>query len=237
MNNSIRLEDALQGVKLASDKTHYRVCNYCEAMCGVQVDYDAKAEVAEKVFRVRPDKSDTFSKGSMCPKASALGPLFLDPRRLKYPVKKLISDSGDIEWKTIKWEEAYTTVANNLKRIREQHGADSIGTYLGNPIVHNLGMMMFVKVLTKAIGSRNVYSATSMDQLPHHFAAHFMFGNEFRIPVPDIERTDHMIIMGANPMASNGSIMTSAGVSRRLQKIQERGGKVHRHRSPENRNR
>ena len=225
MNDGIRVENTHQGVKLASGETHYRVCNYCEAMCGIQVDFDAKAETPEKIFRVRPDKSDTFSKGSMCPKASALGPLFLDPKRLKYPVKKIISDNGDIEWKTIEWEEAYTTVADNLKRIREQHGTDSIGTYLGNPIVHNLGMMMFVKVLTKAIGSRNIYSATSMDQLPHHFAAHFMFGNEFRIPVPDIERTDYMIIMGANPMASNGSIMTSAGVSRRLQNIQRRGGK------------
>ena len=225
MNESISLENIPQGVKLASEETHYRVCNYCEAMCGVQIDFDAEAATPEKIFRVRPDKSDTFSKGSMCPKASALGPLFLDPKRLKYPVKKLIADNGDIEWKTIGWEEAYATVADNLKRIREQHGADSIGTYLGNPIVHNLGMMMFVKVLTKAIGSRNIYSATSMDQLPHHFAAHFMFGNEFRIPVPDIERTDHMIIMGANPMASNGSIMTSAGVSKRLQNIQKRGGK------------
>ena len=225
MNNSIPLESALQGVKLVSAETHYRVCNYCEAMCGVQVDFDASAETPEKVFRVRPDKSDTFSHGSMCPKASALGPLYLDPKRLKYPVKKVISDNGDVEWKTIGWDEAYTTVVDNLKRIREQHGANSIGTYLGNPIVHNLGMTMFVKVLTRAIGSKNVFSATSMDQLPHHFAAHFMFGNEFRIPVPDIERTDHMIIMGANPMASNGSIMTSAGVSKRLQNIQNRGGK------------
>ena len=225
MNDSVRLENALQGVKITSGETHYRVCNYCEAMCGVQVDFDAEAETPEKVFRVRPDKSDTFSKGSMCPKASALGPLFLDPKRLKYPVKKVMSDSGQVEWKTIDWEEAYTTVATNLKRIREQHGANSIGSYLGNPIVHNLGMMLFVKVLTKAIGSRNIFSATSMDQLPHHFAAHFMFGSEFRIPVPDIERTDHMIILGANPMASNGSIMTSAGVSKRLQNIQNRGGK------------
>lgn len=225
MNDSISLKNVLQGVNLTSVGTHYRVCNYCEAMCGVQVDFDAKAETPEDAFRVRPDKNDTFSKGSVCPKALALGPLFLDPKRLKYPVKKVISDSGDVEWQTIEWEEAYATVASNLKRIREQYGANSIGIYMGNPIVHNLGMMMFVNVLIKAIGSRNIYSATSMDQLPHHFAGHFMFGHEMRIPVPDIDRTDHMIIMGANPMASNGSIMTSAGVSKRLQNIQKRGGK------------
>ncbi len=206
-------------------KTHYRVCNYCEAMCGVSVDYDPKAATPEAVFKVRPDKDDTFSKGSMCPKAAALGPLFMDPSRLKYPVKKVLDNRGEIEWQRISWDEAYQTVADNLIKIKEQNGPNSIASYLGNPIVHNLGMLLFVKVFTKAIGSKNIFSATSMDQLPHHFAGHFMFGHEFRIPVPDIDRTDHMIIMGANPMASNGSIMTSAGVSKRLQKIQKRGGK------------
>ena len=215
--------DGLQPKKLG--KRHYRVCNYCEAMCGVSVDFIPDAETPEGKFRVRPDKNDTFSKGSMCPKASSLGPLYLDPNRLKYPVKKVINDAGEIDWQQITWQDAYTTVSENLIAVREQHGADAIATYLGNPIVHNLGMLLFVKVLTKAIGSKNIFSATSMDQLPHHFAGHFMFGHEFRIPVPDIDRTDHMIIMGANPMASNGSIMTSAGVSKRLQKIQKRGGK------------
>ena len=211
--------------KTAPKHTHYRVCNYCEAMCGVAVDYVSDAETPETMFRVRPDKNDTFSKGSMCPKASALGSLYLDPSKLKYPVKKIVNEAGEIDWQQISWDEAYSLVADNLIKIRDLYGSDAIATYLGNPIVHNLGMMIFVKVLTKAIGSKNVFSATSMDQLPHHFAGHFMFGHEFRIPVPDIDRTDHMIIMGANPMASNGSIMTSAGVSKRLQKIQKRGGK------------
>jgi len=218
-NKSVELSFTTPG------KTHHRVCNYCEAMCGVAVDYVPGTETAEALFRVRPDKKDTFSKGSMCPKASALGPLYLDPSKLKYPVKKSVNDAGEIDWQQITWDEAYSLVAENLIKVRDKYGRDSIATYLGNPIVHNLGMMIFVKVLTKAIGSKNVFSATSMDQLPHHFAGHFMFGHEFRIPVPDIDRTDHMIIMGANPMASNGSIMTSAGVSKRLQKIQKRGGK------------
>ena len=111
-----------------------------------------------------------------------------------------------------------------MKGIRSHYGADAIASYLGNPIVHNLGMLLFVKSLTKAIGSKNVFSATSMDQLPHHFAAHYMFGHEFRIPVPDVDRTDFMIIMGANPIASNGSIMTSAGIRERLNSIKDRGG-------------
>ncbi len=203
-----------------SAQPHFRVCNYCEAMCGVVVSHDPTAEDENKKIKVRPDKDDPFSKGSMCPKAPALGPLHYDPSKLRQPVKKV----GD-DWQDISWKEAYDTVEGNIKAIRSENGADSIASYLGNPIVHNLGMLLFAKTFAKSIGSKNVYSATSMDQLPHHFAGHFMFGHEMRIPVPDIDRTDYMIVMGANPMASNGSIMTSAGVSKRLRNIEKRGGK------------
>ena len=200
-------------------QTHFRVCNFCEAMCGVEVKYDPQA-LGEKQISVIPDKLDPFSRGSMCPKAPVLGPLHYDESRLKYPVQR----KGD-QWERISWDEAYDTIEREFNRLRTTHGDDTIASYLGNPIVHNLGMLLFVKTLTKAIGSKNVFSATSMDQLPHHFAAHFMFGHEFRIPVPDIDRTDHMIILGANPLASNGSIMTSAGVTERLKHIKDRGGK------------
>ena len=199
---------------------HYRVCNYCEAMCGVKVTFDPMEVIDEKKIKVTPDKGDPFSKGSMCPKAAALGALHYDPSRLTRPVKKVGSD-----WLEISWEEAYDTIETKLKAIRDRYGADAIASYLGNPIVHNLGMMLFVKTLTHAIGSKNIFSATSMDQLPHHFAAHFMFGHEMRIPLPDIDRTDYMIIMGANPLASNGSLMTSAGVTKRLRDILQRDGK------------
>ncbi len=198
---------------------HYRVCNFCEAMCGVQVTLAKTDSPKDKDIVVKPDPLDPFSKGSMCPKAPVLAALQTDPSRLRQPVKKV-----DENWAEISWEEAYSTIEDNLKRIRSEHGNDAIASYLGNPIVHNLGMMLFVKTLTQAIGSKNVFSATSMDQLPHHFAAHYMFGHEFRIPVPDIDRTDFIIIMGANPIASNGSIMTSAGVRERLQRIEQRGG-------------
>ena len=200
-------------------QTHHRVCNLCEAMCGIEVTFDPNKD-GEKSVTVKPDKLDPFSKGSMCPKAPALVPLHFDENRLKYPVKRV----GD-DWEQISWPEAYDTIEREFGKLRAAHGDDSIACYLGNPIVHNLGMLLFVKTLTKALGTKNVFSATSMDQLPHHFAAHFMFGHEFRIPVPDIDRTDHMIIMGANPLASNGSIMTSAGVTERLKHIQSRGGK------------
>ncbi len=199
---------------------HFRVCNLCEAMCGIAVSVESNGGEQSDRIIVKPDPADPFSKGSMCPKAPALAALHVDPDRLRYPVKK----TGD-SWKQIDWEEALELVTTNLKSAAEKHGANAVGSYLGNPIVHNLGMMLFAKPFIKAIGSKNVFSATSMDQLPHHFAAHYMFGHEFRIPVPDIDRTDYMIIMGANPVASNGSIMTSAGVQERLRGIERRGGK------------
>lgn len=199
---------------------HYRVCNYCEAMCGVTVRYDALADNDARKIKVTPDKDDPFSRGGMCPKAAAFGALHYDPSRLKKPVKKV----GD-DWQEISWEEAYDTIETKIKGIRSQYGVDTVASYLGNPIVHNLGMMLFISMLLKAIGSKNVYSATSMDQLPHHFAAHFMFGHTMRIPLPDIDRTDYMILMGSNPLVSNGSIMTAAGVDKRLRDIQQRNGK------------
>lgn len=161
-------------------------------MCGIKVTYNPAASSNDEKISITPDKNDPFSKGAMCPKASALGPLHYDPSKLRKPVKKV-----DGDWQEISWAEAYDSVEKNLKAVRSKYGADAIASYLGNPIVHNLGMMLFVKTLTKSIGSKNVFSASSMDQLPHHFAAHFMFGNEMRVPVPDINRTDYMIVMGA----------------------------------------
>ncbi len=188
-------------------------------MCGIEVQLTRQEDSDQPEIVIKPDKNDPFSKGSMCPKAPVLSALQSDSDRLRYPVKRVGKD-----WLEIPWSEAYAMVEENIKRVRDQYGPDAVASYLGNPIVHNMGMMLFVKKLTEAIGSKNVFSATSMDQLPHHFAAHFMFGHEFRIPVPDVDRTDFMIIMGANPIASNGSIMTSAGIRERLKEIESRGG-------------
>ena len=157
----------------SNTQPNYRVCNYCEAMCGVVVTYDPSVDLDEKRIKVIPDKHDPFSKGSMCPKAPALGPLHFDSSKLRNPVKRI-----GVDWQEISWEEAYETVERKIKGIRDQYGPHAIASYLGNPIVHNLGMMLFIKKLTNAIGSKNIFSATSMDQLPHHFAAYFMFGHD-----------------------------------------------------------
>ncbi len=197
-------------------------------MCGLQVSVTTSEDNTNsstsdhnRTIKITPDKRDPFSRGSMCPKAPMLAELHSDPERLRYPVRRVAND-----WMEISWDEAIDFVCEQFQSIRAEYGADAIGSYLGNPIVHNLGMLLYIKQLTEAIGSRNVFSATSMDQLPHHFAAHHMFGHEFRIPVPDVDRTDFMIIMGANPIASNGSIMTSAGIRERLQRVGERGGQL-----------
>ena len=199
---------------------HYRSCNYCEAMCGLKISYNYPIK-NETDIKISADKNDPFSKGEFCPKSQALAPLQFDKEKLRYPVKKV-----DKDWEEISWEEAYDIVENGIKDIRSKYHADAIGTYLGNPIVHNLGMMLFIKLFTKSLGSKNIFSATSMDQLPHHFVSHYMFGDEMRIPVPDINNTDHIIIMGANPLVSNGSMMTSAGVKKRLKNIVNSSGKV-----------
>jgi anaerobic selenocysteine-containing dehydrogenase len=196
--------------------THFRVCNICEAMCGLEIKHDRK-----NVVSIKPDKKDPFSQGHICPKDIALQDVHEDPDRLKMPVKKIAGG-----WQEISWEEAFGEIGTNLRKIRSKYGADAVALYLGNPTVHNYGSMLFHQHLVKALKTKNLFSATSVDQLPHHFASNFMFGHSLLIPVPDIDRTNHMLIMGANPLASNGSMMSAAGVDKRLRKIQQRRGKV-----------
>ncbi|MEL6848675.1 MAG: molybdopterin-dependent oxidoreductase, partial [Bacteroidota bacterium] len=195
---------------------HYRVCNLCEAMCGLEIQH-----IGSEVLSIKGDKNDPFSQGHICPKAMGLKDIFEDPNRLKRPVKKVGED-----WEEISWEEAYETVASRIKEIQAQYGPASIGIYAGNPNVHNVGSILNLPLLIKAIKTPNLFSATSADQLPHHFAALEMFGHYMALPIPDIDRTDYMLILGGNPLASNGSIMTVPNVAKRLRAIQERGGQV-----------
>ncbi len=197
-------------------KKHYRTCNLCEAMCGIEITYQNKT-----VISIKGDKNDPFSEGHICPKATALTDLYEDKDRLKTPLKR--TDTG---WVSISWEDAYEEVVSNLKEIQQKYGKNSIGSYRGNPTVHNTGLTLFSGPLLQSIGSNQVYTATSADQLPHHFASLMMFGHYLMFPIPDIDRTDFMLIMGGNPAVSNGSIMTAPDFSKRLKAIKERGGKV-----------
>jgi anaerobic selenocysteine-containing dehydrogenase len=185
-------------------------------MCGLEIKLEG-----EKIVSIRGDELDPFSKGHICPKATALEDIYNDPNRLKFPVRR--TESG---WQQITWDEAFDEVISSLKAVQEKYGKNAVGVYQGNPSVHNSGTVLTSSGFFKALGSSNKFSATSADQLPHHFAAWQMLGHPLLIPIPDIDRTDFMLILGANPMASNGSLMTAAGVKRRLENIKKRGGKI-----------
>ncbi|NOR28390.1 MAG: molybdopterin-dependent oxidoreductase [Lutibacter sp.] len=197
-------------------KTHYRTCNLCEAMCGLEIKHKNNT-----IISIKGDKKDELSNGHICPKATALKDVYTDKNRLKTPIKR--TNNG---WKSITWNEAYDEIETELKRIQTKYGKNAIGSYRGNPTVHNTGLMLFGTPFLQSLGSNQKYTATSVDQLPHHFASLHMFGHYLMFPIPDIDRTDFMLIMGGNPAVSNGSIMTAPDFSNRLKAIKKRGGKV-----------
>lgn len=201
---------------MPASRTHYRTCNLCEAMCGIVITLDG-----DKITSIKGDKDDPFSQGHICPKATALQDIHADPDRLRHPMRR--SASG---WQRISWDEAFGEVVQQIQRVQSEHGRNAVAIYQGNPNVHNTGAMLYGAPFIRALRTRNRFSATSVDQLPHHLAALTMFGHQLFVPVPDIDRTDYLLILGANPLVSNGSLMTAAGVDRRLKAIQARGGKI-----------
>ncbi|WP_201567072.1 molybdopterin oxidoreductase family protein [Psychrobacter immobilis] len=199
-----------------NEQTHFRTCNLCEAMCGIVIKHDG-----DKVLSIKGDKDDPFSQGYICPKATALQDLHEDPDRLRQPVERTANG-----WKEISWPEALDKVAAGIQTVQKKYGKNALGIYLGNPNVHNLGGMLTVKHLLTSIKTRSRFSATSIDQLPHHIVCMHLFGHMLRIPVPDVNRTQYMLIIGGNPLASNGSIMTAPNMRQKLKDIKARDGKV-----------
>ena len=191
-------------------------CPLCEAMCGVLVEVDGP-----RIRSVRGDPDDPFSRGYICPKAAALADLHHDPERIRTPLIRAGSD-----WREASWEEALDRAAAGLARVRRRHGRDAVGLYYGNPVAHNLGLLTHGLAFRRALRTRNVYSASSADQLPQMLAALRMFGHFGLIPVPDVDRTDFLLIIGANPVVSNGSLMSAPDMRRRIDRIRARGGRV-----------
>jgi anaerobic selenocysteine-containing dehydrogenase len=195
---------------------HYRTCHLCEAICGVEIRLRGN-----EIISIRGDPDDPFSRGHICPKALALKDVHEDPDRLRYPLKRTAGG-----WQRIGWDEAIDEVARRIVAVQAAHGQNAVAIYLGNPTVHSYSALLSSAVLSRALRTRNRYSATSVDQLPHHLAAWLMFGHQFLLPIPDIDRTDYLLVLGANPVASNGSLMTAPDVAHRLKAIRARGGRI-----------
>jgi anaerobic selenocysteine-containing dehydrogenase len=199
-----------------ADYVIHRACHLCEALCGLEI-HTSGAEITS----IRGDQEDPFSRGHICPKAVALIDIHNDPDRLRGPVQRVGS-----EWKSITWNEAFDLAANGFAKIQKEHGENALGIYLGNPNVHHVGATFNGPALVRALRTRHRFSATSVDQLPQHVACHAMYGHLFMFPIPDVDHTAYWLILGANPIASNGSIMSVPDVAKRLKAVKDRGGKV-----------
>lgn len=195
---------------------HYRTCPLCEATCGLEISHENG-----EIVRIRGDREDVFSHGYICPKGSTLAKLENDLDRLHTP---LIKRNGSHEPAT--WDEAFSLIEEKLTPIVSEHGANSVGLYLGNPNVHSMSGVLYVRALVKMLRSRSIFSAATVDQMPKHISSGYMFGQPDLIPVPDLDRTSYLLILGANPHESNGSLATAPDWPGRLAAIRDRGGKV-----------
>ena len=196
--------------------THYRACHLCEAICGLEIKTQGDA-----VLSIKGDKNDPVSHGFICPKATALADIHADPDRLRQPMQRI----GD-QWQAISWQAAIELAAEKLVATQSQHGNDAVAFYAGNPGVHNYGNLTHGPLLRRMLKTKNNFSATSLDQLPHQLTAYAMYGHQFLLPIPDVDHTQLLVIFGGNPLASNGSMMTMANAPKRLKAIQARGGKL-----------
>ncbi len=197
-------------------QTHYRTCNICEALCGIEITHEG-----ENILSIKGDPKDPLSRGHICPKAVALQDFYFDEDRLRSPLKKTANGFEEISW-----EEAFDFTVNKIQEIQNKHGDNAVATFLGNPNAHNMGNLLFVRPFIKALRTKSRFSASTVDQMPHHVASLHMLGHSILNPVPDLDRTNYLLIMGGNPLVSNGSMMSAPDIPKRFRAIQERGGKI-----------
>ena len=198
-------------------RTAIRTCPLCEATCGLEITLNG-----DQVLQVRGDRDDVFSHGFVCPKGVAIGDLHHDPHRVRFPLIK----GADGHHRRATWEEAWAEIARLLGPIREQHGNDAVAVYLGNPNVHNVSSSLYGPAVIKALQTRSVFTASTVDQMPQQIAVGLMFGTGLSVPVPDLDRTDYFLVLGANPLVSNGSMMTAPDMPGRLRALKARGGRL-----------
>jgi anaerobic selenocysteine-containing dehydrogenase len=196
--------------------TAYRTCPLCEATCGLELTLQDGT-----ISSIRGDADDVFSRGFICPKGFALKALHEDPDRIRSPLIRTASGFEEVSW-----DDAFAEIDRRLGPLLEEYGRDAVAVYLGNPNAHNLDSLLYGRAFVKSLGTRNIYSATTVDQMPKHVSSGLMFGTALSIPVPDVDRTNHLLMLGANPLASNGSLLTAPDMRGRLRGIRDRGGKV-----------
>jgi anaerobic selenocysteine-containing dehydrogenase len=201
---------------MANDGIHLRTCSLCEAMCGLEITVEDG-----RVAGIRPDRDDVWSRGYICPKGAALGDLHHDPDRLRVP---LIRDGE--RWREANWEDAFAEVERRLHPVIHNHGMAAVAAYIGNPTAHNFSLSRYAGAFMPLSGITNLYSAGTVDQWPKNVVGALMYGGMWTIPVPDIDRASHLLILGANPSASQGSLMATPDVLGKLDAIRGRGGKV-----------
>lgn len=198
-------------------RTAHRICPLCEATCGLEIELDG-----DRPVRVRGDAADVFSKGYACPKGIALGDFDRDPDRLDVPLVR----GPDGVLAPASWDEAFAAVEEGLGRVRAEHGKDAVAYFYGNPIIHTIAIPLYTRLLRDFLGTRNIYGASTIDQMPKNVSCGLVFGDPWAVPVPDIDRTDHLFVLGANPMVSNGSMWTVPDLPGRLRALRARGGRL-----------
>jgi anaerobic selenocysteine-containing dehydrogenase len=199
-----------------AETTAHATCPLCEATCGLEFS------LADGLITgIRGDERDVFSAGFICPKGASLADVDADPDRVRTP---LLRRDGKLE--PAGWDDAFGEIERRLVPLLHEHGPHSVGVYIGNPAAHNLSSILYGRVLIKALGTRNVFTASTVDQMPKQISAGYMFGGGLSVPIPDVDRTDYLVILGANPLASNGSLLTAPDMRGRLRRIRRRGGKV-----------
>ena len=200
--------------------TRLGVCNLCEAICGIELTIEDGS-----VTGIRGNDADPLSRGYICPKGVSMADVYTDPDRLRRPLRR-VGEGADATWEELGWDEAFDLVAEKLAATITEHGPNAVGMYVGNPNVHSLGFLTHGVPFMKTLRTRNKFSATSVDQLPHQFVAWQLYGHQFLLPIPDIDRTDFFLVLGANPMASNGSLMTAPDFPQRMRDLKARGGRL-----------
>lgn len=195
-------------------RTALRICPLCEATCGLTLTIEGT-----RVTHARGDRDDVFSRGFICPKGASFGAVDSDPDRLRTP---LVRRDGELREAT--WEEAFDAVAAGIRPVVERHGPNSVGVVLGNPNVHTMAGALYPTVLLAGLGTRSIFTASTVDQMPKHVSSGLLFGDANAIPVPDLDRTDHLLLIGANPLESNGSLCTAPDFPGKLKALKARGG-------------